>query len=126
MTEQAAIGERCAKCGRETEPRREGSVQGLFCSQCGWSLVTTCIPAIQLDETDYEVRACDGDYRNERHIRAVSAVSGRNFLDARKLLRQHEPVVFKGKAPDVRRARDVLVAAGLSYQILPPFPHADD
>jgi|SRR5687767_7644376 hypothetical protein len=126
MTEQAAISEPCAKCGEKTQLRREGSVQGLFCSQCGWSLVTTYIPAIQLDETDYEVRAFDGDYRNERHLRAVSAVSGRNLLDARKLLRQHEPVVFKGKAPDVLRARRVLVAAGLGYRIQPPFAHADD
>ena len=120
------MNERCAKCGGQTEPRREGSVQGLFCSQCGWSLVTTYIPAIDLDEADYELRACDGDYRNERHIRAVSEASGRNFLAARKLLQQREPVVFKGKAPDVLRAQGVLAVAGLGYRILPPFPHADD
>jgi hypothetical protein len=107
------------------EIRREGSVHGLLCKQCGWSLVTSYIPAIQLDETDYEVRARGADYRNEGHVRAVSELSGCNFLDARKLLQQVEPVVFRGKAPDVLRARNVLSAAGLGCQILPPFSHAD-
>ena len=117
--------EHCENCGGEMEFRREGSVQGLVCQQCGWSLVTTYIPAIQLDETDYEVRACGGDYRNETHVKAVSELSSHNFLGARKLLQQHDPVVFKGKAADVVRARNMLVAAGLSYQILPPFPYTD-
>lgn len=117
--------EHCEKCGLEIEFRREGSVRGLFCKQCGWNLVTTYIPALQLDETNYEVHACGGNHRNESHIKAVSELSGRNFLGARQLLEQHEPVVFKGKAADVLRARDVLVAAGLGYRILPPFPHAD-
>lgn len=117
--------EHCERCGLAMEFRREGSVQGLFCKQCGWSLVTTYIAAVRLDETDYQVHACGGDCRNQSHIKAVAELSGRNFLGARQLLEQHAPVVFKGKAPDVCRARDVLVAAGLSYQILPPFPHAE-
>lgn len=123
MTDMA--NDRCEKCGLEMEFRREGSVQGLFCKQCGWYLVTTYISAVQLDQTEYEVRAHGGDYRNESHLKAVSELSGRNFLGARQLLQQHAPVVFNGKAADVRRAREVLVAAGLGYQIQPPFPHAD-
>lgn len=115
--------EHCEECGLEMEGRREGSVQGLFCKQCGWQVITSYIPAIHLDQMDYEVHACGGDSRNASHIRAVSELSGRNFLGARQLLEQHDPVVFKGKAPDVCRARDVLVAAGLGYEILPPFPH---
>ena len=76
------------------EFRRERSVQGLFCKQCGWHFVTTYISAVQLDETNYEVHACGGDYRNESHIKAVSELSGRNFLGARQLLQQHDPVVL--------------------------------
>jgi large subunit ribosomal protein L7/L12 len=117
--------EHCEECGRELEPAREGSVQGLLCKNCGWAVITSYIPAIELDETDYEVRARGGDYRNESHVRAVSELSGCNFLNARKLLQQHEPVVFTGKAPGVLRARNVLSAAGLDYQILPPFSHTD-
>ena len=114
--------ERCEKCGGEVEFRQEGSVQGLFCKSCDWSVVTTYIPAIQLDETDYEVRVKGGDFRNEAHVKAVAEVSGRNFLGARKLLQESEPLVYKGKAPEVARAQEVLAAAGVAIQILPPFP----
>jgi hypothetical protein len=106
------------------ELRQEGSVQGLFCKSCGGYLVTTHIPAIQLDETDYEVRATGADFHNEAHVKAVADVSGRNFLGARRLLQEKEPLVCRGKAPEVARAQDVLSAAGVGVQILPPFPHS--
>jgi hypothetical protein len=105
------------------EYRQEESVQGLFCKNCDWYLVTTYIPADQLDETDYEVRATGGDFRNTAHVKAVAEASGRNFLDARKLLQENEPVVYKGKAPEVARVHGVLTAAGVATRILPPFPH---
>jgi hypothetical protein len=115
--------ERCEKCGGELEYRREGSVQGLYCKQCGWQVVTTYIPEIEVDETDYEVRARGGDFHNEAHVKAVADVSGRNFLGARKLLQESEPLVFRGKAPGVARVREVLGAAGIAYRIAPPFPY---
>jgi hypothetical protein len=104
------------------EPRREGSAQGLFCKSCDWSVVTTQIPAILLDETIYEVRLMAGDFRNEAHVKAVAEVSGRNFLGARKLLQERESLAYKGHAPAVARAEAVLTAAGISIQITPPFP----
>lgn len=119
------VNGRCEKCGEETESRREGSVQGLFCRSCGWRAVTTYIPAIYLDETEYEVRLCDADHHNRQHIKAVAQVSGQNFLAARELLQQHDPVVFRGKAPDVRRALDTLAAAGVGHRIAPPYPYTN-
>lgn len=107
------------------EFRREGSTQGLFCKNCDWSVVTTYIPAMLLDETVYEVRARDGDFHNETHVKAVAEVSGRNFLGARKLLQEREPLVYKGKAPAVARAEAVLTAAGIGIQIAPPFPRPE-
>ena len=114
--------ERCAECGGELEARQEGSVQGLYCKNCGWQVVTTYIPPIELDKTDYEVRVTGGDFHNEAHVKAVAEVSGRNFLGARKLLQESEPRVFKGKATEVVRAEAVLTAAGVGVQILPPIP----
>ena len=119
------MSNRCETCGLELEFRREGSVQGGFCTRCGWRFVTTYLPAIHSDPALYQVHACGGDHRNASHISAVSGMIGDNFLVARKLLQQHEPVVFKGRAPDVRRVRDVLAAAGLGCRIEPPFPHSD-
>ena len=53
--------ESCAACDSELEHRRERSTQGAFCQNCGWSVVTTYVPPIQLDETRYEVRVANGD-----------------------------------------------------------------
>jgi hypothetical protein len=114
--------ERCTRCGGDMESRREGSAQGLFCKSCDWSVVTTRIPAILLDETIYEVRLMGGDFRNDTHIKAVAEASGQNFLGARKQLQEREPLVYKGHAPEVARAAAVLTAAGMSVQITPPFP----
>lgn len=125
MNEVPGIGDPCDKCGLAVEWRRGESVQGPFCNQCGWLAVTTYIPPLYLDDTVYEVRACGGDYKNKSHIKTVAELSGRNFLEARKLLEQDAPVVFKGEARAVCRVRDALVAAGLGYRIEPPFPHAD-
>jgi hypothetical protein len=118
----AMTAERCTRCGGDMEPRREGSAQGLFCKSCDWSVVTTQIPAILLDETIYEVRLMGGDFRNDAHVKAVAEVSGRNFLGARKQLQERESLVYKGQAPAVARAEAVLTAAGISVQITPPFP----
>jgi hypothetical protein len=106
------------------EFRQAGNVQGLFCKNCDGYLVTTHIPALLVDETDYEVRATGGDFHNEAHVKAVAEISGRNFLGARKLLQESEPLIYKGKAPEVARAEAALTAAGVGTQILPVFPHS--
>ena len=103
------------------EARQDGSTQGLYCTKCDWSVVTTHIPEIWLDETEYEVRVCGGDYRNEQHVKVVSKVSCTNFLASRRLLQDTQPLVFTGKAVDVVRARASLVAAGMTCVISPEF-----
>lgn len=111
----------CEKCGSLMELRHEGSTQGLYCTRCGWSVVTTHISEVRLDTTEYEVRIRDGNYRNEQHVKAVAHVSGVNFLAARKLLQDTQPIVFSGKAVDVVRVREILVAAGMACVISPEF-----
>ncbi len=109
----------CEKCGSLMEARQEGSTQGLYCTGCDWSVVTTHIPEIRIDATEYEVRVSRGDYRNEQHVKAVSKVSNTNFLASRKLLQDTQPLVFRGEAVDVVRVREILVAAGISCAISP-------
>jgi len=102
--------------------RREGSTQGLFCTQCNWSVVTTHITEMRLDTTLYEVSACDGDFENTNHVKTVAQVSGVNFLETRKRLQQEFPVVFKGFAVDVLNVRETLAEAGISSKVIPEFP----
>jgi hypothetical protein len=114
---------KCEACGGEVEFRREGSVQGFYCKDCDWAVVTTYIPKIELDETKYQVRVSGGDFHNEEQVRAVSAVSGLNFIAARKLLQQENSLVFEGEAPKVLEVRNKLADAGLRPEISPQFSY---
>jgi hypothetical protein len=113
----------CEKCGGPVELRHEGSTQGLFCTKCDWSVVTTRLPEILGDETSYEVTVSSGDYTNEQHMKTVATLTGLNYLAARKLMQSHADfVVFTGKASQVAAIRKKLELARLSYKIKPPFP----
>ncbi len=117
----------CEKCGNLMEVRSEGSTQGLFCPNCGWSVVTTNIQEIKRDNISYEVIITTGDYQNEHHIKAVAQVAGVNFLTARKLLEaQSSFMVYKGIATEVIEVQSILKVAGLVYEIYPQFPWVGD
>ncbi|MFN4291833.1 MAG: hypothetical protein ACK4E7_13275 [Permianibacter sp.] len=111
----------CEKCGAQAELRQEGSTQGIYCTKCDWAVVTTFIPEIKKDATKYEVRISGGDAHNEQQVKAVAAISGVNFLAAKKLLQELEPVVFAGRAVKVVEVRDVLEKAGITCRISPEF-----
>lgn len=114
---------KCEVCGGELEYRREGSTQGYFCKNCDWAVVTTYIPEIEMDDTCYEIRVANADYENASHIKAVSAVSGLNFLATRKLLQTRAPVVFRGMATEAVRVRAALAKEGLNCSFSPEFPY---
>ncbi|MGW8393128.1 hypothetical protein [Pseudoduganella sp. HUAS MS19] len=111
----------CEKCGGKMVARHEGSMQGLFCTKCDWSVVTTRIPEIKLDRTQYDVFALNADYKNQSHIKAVAHVTGFNLLEARKLLQFAEPDIFRGNAVEVKRVRDALRSVGVDCRIEPEF-----
>lgn len=110
----------CEQCGGELASFRQGSAQGVKCTRCGWSVVTTNIQGVKVDETKYEVR-CRGDYQDKAHIRAVSEVTGSNFLTSRNMLQKGLVLVFVGQAEEVLRVRTILVSAGVVCEITPDF-----
>jgi uncharacterized Zn finger protein (UPF0148 family) len=101
--------EKCPKCGSRLEFRREGSVQGFYCVNCDWAVVTTHIPKIDLDETKYRVWLLARDCSDEARVR--------------KLPRQFKPSVLEALAPKVIEARETLKAVGLQVEISPTFPY---
>jgi hypothetical protein len=112
----------CPKCAGAVELRREGLTQGLFCTRCDWSVVTTNLPPILSDAASYEVTVTAGDFKNESHLKTVAQLAGVNFLEARKLLQGGGSfVVYTGRAQQVAAARDALKEAGLKFDIQPPF-----
>ncbi|WP_426338562.1 hypothetical protein ACN9MZ_19265 [Pseudoduganella sp. S-14] len=112
----------CEKCGGKMVARHEGSMQGLFCTRCDWSVVTTNIAGIKLDRTQYDVFAINGDYKNHSHIKVVAEVTGSNSLAARKLLQEPTPAVFRGSAVEVKRIKAILNSVGMFCKIIPDFP----
>ncbi|MFS2096388.1 hypothetical protein ACCC96_25635 [Pseudomonas sp. Pseusp11] len=80
----------------------------------------TNIPGIKVDETKYEVR-CHGDYQDKAHIKAISEVTGCNYLTSRNMLQKGLVLVFVGQAEEVLRVRNVLVFAGVVCEITPDF-----
>lgn len=112
----------CPQCGGVAQGFREGRTDGIRCTQCDWSVATTYTPPIQLDPTIYEVRISHGDYKDARQVKAVAHVVGGNFLNAREILQDSQPIVFNGKAQHVVQVRESLLAAGLMVAIKPEFP----
>jgi ribosomal protein S27E len=110
----------CEQCGGRLEIFKEGSAQGVKCADCGWTVATTHISGVKIDEKRYEV-SCSGDYKNEAHIRAVSEVTGYNFLTSRKTLQKGRSLVFTGQAMEVLRVRKILISAGLDCNVEPDF-----
>lgn len=104
------------------EARLAGSTTGVYCPTCGWSVVTTRIPEIQLDRTKYAVRISGADFHNPEHVRVVAHVSGLNYLETRNMLQDPQAVVYSGLATDIDRARKALADAGLHCKIEPEFP----
>ena len=114
---------RCELCGGELEFRQQGSVQGYFCKECDWSVVTTATPRMLTDKTLYKVLVTNGDHHDKRQIIAVAKVAGVNFLTARKLLQQKEVVVLSGEAVKVFKVVKILSSAGLVCNTIPSFPY---
>jgi DNA-directed RNA polymerase subunit RPC12/RpoP len=112
----------CEKCGNQMEVFREGRTQGIRCTHCDWSVVTTYTPPIQLDRTIYDVRVERGDYRNPEQVKAIAHVMGGNFLTAREAAKNSQSLVLSSDAQHVMQVRDSLLAAGVVVIIRPEFP----
>lgn len=112
---------RCPQCASPTEQIREGRVSGTRCPKCGWSVVTTETDAIDRDATLYEVRIIHSDYHNEAQVKTVARMLGVNFLQARRLLHEKDPLVFQGRAREVLRIKADMEKMHIPYSILPSF-----
>lgn len=112
---------RCPQCASPTEQIREGRVSGTRCPKCGWSVVTTETDAIDRDASTYQVRVRHSDFHNETQVKTVARLAGINFLQARRLLQEEDPIVFQGGAREVLRVKAELDQAHLLHSITPSF-----
>jgi hypothetical protein len=116
--------DKCNKCGGELVYRQEGRIQGAYCMNCcTWAVIATYFPEYEVDETDYCIYAINAQFEDLNKIRVVSAITGMNYLDVRKLLQQDKTIIFKGKAPEIMKIRKTLDDAGMHYEIEPDFKY---
>lgn len=115
--------EQCEVCGARLEYRIEESLQGLFCTQCDWSVVTTYIPQIYQDLTQYKMYLCCTSSHNVEQLKAISTVANINLIQARKISQENQPLILEGKAPQISEARKIFDSFFVTYTIKPQFPY---
>jgi hypothetical protein len=113
---------KCEKCGAEMLEYREGHSCGYICSNCGWGLATSFYEPYETDMTRYSI-VIRGNEATHAAIKAISDVSGMNFLQANKLLRMPEAIVFEGRAVEILEKKKVLLENNISFKITPDFPY---
>lgn len=111
----------CPECGSITEKFNEGLTTGIKCTECSWSVATTYIPPIEKDHTLYELKIQNGDHKNKNQIKIISKISGVNFLEARNLLKQENPTIFKGNAIEIKKIKSILEKENITTNIQPNF-----
>lgn len=117
----------CPTGGGSTAWRVEGSVQGAYCARCDeYAVVTTYWSPDELDPTTYAVRVRGADRADPGHLRALARATGANWREVRaRLDAEPSPEVIRARAPQARRVRAALGAAGVRVEVVPPLPARD-
>lgn len=112
----------CPECGAEMYEKYEKPALNLICPKCGCKLATTKWEKIDLDETEYEVIITSDTNPNMDQIKAISRISGKNFIFAKNVI-VNGGMVFKGRASEVKKIISLLETNSLKYDIVPKFPY---
>jgi transposase-like protein len=113
----------CEICGSDTVHRVENNTQGFFCTKCNWALVTTYIPEIAQDVTKYRIYLCHADFKNQKHIKALSQIANINFLQARRKIQENKPLILEDNALAIEKAKKFFDELLIKYEIEPDFPY---
>jgi hypothetical protein len=113
----------CDICGADIEYRIEGDTEGVFCTRCNWSLVTTHIPKIAQDINIYKMYLCSADPNDKDHLKALAKVANINLLQAKKMAKENKPLIIEDEALAIDKARNILNDLSIKYDIYPSFPY---
>ena len=115
--------EKCEVCGSKTEYRIEASTKGLFCTQCDWSVVSTCIPEIEQDIIKYKVFLLPIDNINKDKIKVLAKAANINLIQAKKMYKERKPFILEAEAIEVNEVRKIFDDWSINYVIEPDFPY---
>lgn len=112
----------CPECGAQMYETYDKPALNLTCPKCGCKIATTRWEKIDLDGTDYEISIIQESNPSIDHIKIVSKILAKNFIQTKEALISG-CVIFKGKAIDVKKYKALLDKNGITYKINPDFPY---
>ena len=74
----------CKECKGKMNWKIEDSTQGWWCPVCGWSIVTTYIDDIDMDDTEYSLYIINMKEIDKEKIKLVAKIANVNFVIAKK------------------------------------------
>ncbi len=112
----------CPKCNAFTVSKIVGSSLVIECSECDWSIATSYIDPMYEDDTIYSIRIGLNKAPDKEALKAVSHITGGNFISAKNLLETPGSKLIEEKAPVIRSCLEELTAAGVIFDVSPEFP----
>lgn len=113
----------CPECGNELIAFKEGSSVGVRCPKCDYSIVTTFSDPVYEDDENYSVILDEGNTCSEVNIRIISKLTGKNFLEARELIKKAPVTMFAGKAYELSGIKQILAQGDIHYRIETEYPY---
>ncbi len=115
--------DKCPVCNHDLIAFTEGSTTGVRCSYCDYSLVTTYIEPIYEDENTYTITLEAGNTADQQTIKAISKITGENYIFAKRCLENTPIEIVKGSAAEIIELKKSLDLCGIKYSITPEFPY---
>ncbi len=113
----------CEKCGAEMLPIDPNKPVGMTCPNCGWGWATTYIDPEQEDDTVYIVSLSEGNVASGAAIKAVSKITNKNFVQAKRIIENSPVDIYAGNAVKVKDVLLMLEPLSLAYDVTPEFPY---
>mgnify|MGYP001139159423 CR=1 FL=1 len=101
----------------------EHSTQGWVCPACGWGILTTYNPEIDVDATEYSLYIRNISTIDINGIRLIAEIASVNFLTAKRMLEEKEVCVLKAKAPKIKEGIDKLRELNIDFIVKPFFKY---
>ena len=115
----------CEKCGGKMIRTidAEHFTQGWACPTCGWGVVTTYFPEIDVDATEYSLYIRNISIINVERIRVIAELASVNFPRAKEMLEKKEVCILKAKAPKIKEGIDKLKELNVDFIVKPFFKY---
>ncbi len=113
----------CERCRAKMNWKVDGSIQGWFCSVCGWSVITTYIDDINLDMTEYSLFIKNASEIDRKKIKLIAQIANVSFIIAKRMLEEKEACILKARASEIKVVISKLQEANIDFKVSPFFKY---